>query len=569
MAEGDVSLIQTSKVSLEVPDLGTVEGLCFDGKTSQYLGIPYAEIPGRFRRPKPASKPWPGKLWDGTKFGPYHPQPPRDFYPIPVPERPWANVPTTSETSCLNLNISVPSRPQDNRKPMPVMIFLHGGAFTYAAGSAAMYDSRVLADSSRDEGIPTIIVTINYRLGVFGFLASKEIQDYNQKFGESGVGNYGIWDQVEALRWVQNHIAAFGGDAGRVTLFGQSAGSVSVNIHLSRDEPLFSSAIMQSGLMPLCGIMSIDQYQVIYEKTLQVLGISEDLSPEERLEELLQIDESRLTASMMDVFITPVITLGLCDDGVLHEGPMPSWSDFGGFKAPAWCPRVMIGDAANECIIWNKAFRHMGYEDYVKQGARLIGEANALQLFEIYGITEKLTHSELFEAIEKFTTDGMYLAANYDAIRAYPQCYAYHFDEPSPYENEWGGLAHHSLENVFIWAVLRHTLPPSQKEQSKRMTGLWLKFASGANPWDQFGEEGNMMVFSQGRADLVNEELDQNRGYKRWHQIRDLGLSEAFGKFADDICIRRYDILDVNFAPKAMEVTKDPIPSTGGVLNIL
>lgn len=105
------------------------------------------------------------------------------------------------------------------------MVFLHGGAFTYAAGSAAMYDGKVLADISRDDaGSPTIIVTINYRLGVLGFLASKEIREYNASFGEDGVGNYGIWDQVEALRWVNQHIKAFGGDPERVTLFGQSAG---------------------------------------------------------------------------------------------------------------------------------------------------------------------------------------------------------------------------------------------------------------------------------------------------------------------------------------------------------
>lgn len=108
---------------------------------------------------------------------------------------------------------------------MPVMVFLHGGAFAYAAGSAAMYDGRVLADISRDSDMPTIIITLNYRLGILGFLASRELLKYNQDHGEDGVGNYGIWDQIEALKWIQAHIAAFGGDPSQVTLFGQSAGS--------------------------------------------------------------------------------------------------------------------------------------------------------------------------------------------------------------------------------------------------------------------------------------------------------------------------------------------------------
>lgn len=104
------------------------------------------------------------------------------------------------------------------------MIFMHGGAFVYAAGGAPIYDGRALAEISSKLDTPTIIISINFRLGVFGFLASKEIREYNLEFGEGGVGNYGLWDQVEALRWVQKHISAFGGDPARVTLFGQSAG---------------------------------------------------------------------------------------------------------------------------------------------------------------------------------------------------------------------------------------------------------------------------------------------------------------------------------------------------------
>lgn len=104
------------------------------------------------------------------------------------------------------------------------MVFFHGGAFVYAAGGAAIYDGRALSDISRELKQPTIVISVNFRLGVYGFLASKEIREYNLEFGEEGVGNYGLWDQVESLRWVQRHIRAFGGDPSRVTVFGQSAG---------------------------------------------------------------------------------------------------------------------------------------------------------------------------------------------------------------------------------------------------------------------------------------------------------------------------------------------------------
>ena len=225
MTSDGVDNIVVGTSTLDVPHLGKITGLTLDDKTTQYLGIPYASIPGRFRRPQPVRS-WPNGTWDGTKLGPYCPQPPRDFYPIPAPRRPWVDNPTTAELDCLNLNISVPRMPGGSDQPLlPVMVFLHGGAFTYAAGSAGIYDGRRLADISRDdEGSPTIVISINYRLGVLGFLASKEIQAYQAEHGETGVGNYGIWDQIEALRWVQRHIEAFGGDPSRVTLFGQSAG---------------------------------------------------------------------------------------------------------------------------------------------------------------------------------------------------------------------------------------------------------------------------------------------------------------------------------------------------------
>lgn len=342
---------------------------------------------------------------------------------------------------------------------------------------------------------------------------------------------------------------------------------VSTNIHLARNEPLFSSAILQSGLMPLCGIMTVDEYQVVYEKTLKVLGISEDLPPAARLEQLLATDEARLTATMPEVFMTPVVTLALCDDSVLHPGPMPRWNDFGDFEVPAWCQRIMIGDAKNECIIWNKSYRHMNYQDYLERGTQLIGQANVLQLFGLYGITETLSRQALFEAIEKFTTDAMYLAPNYDAMRANPQSYAYHFDEPSPYDNEWNGLAHHSLDNVFIWSVLRGTLPAEQQRQSERMANLWLTFAAGHRPWEEFGGEGHMMVFAGGRATLETATSDSQRGYRIWQRIKEIGLTQAWGEFSHDICIMRHAVLDINFEPKAMEVTSSS--SEAGVANVL
>lgn len=124
---------------------------------------------------------------------------------------------------------------------------------------------------------------------------------------------------------------------------------VSGDVHLRRNEKLFSSVIIQSGLLPLCGVLSEGQYQVIYDKLLAYLKIPTDLSPRKRLEKLLKFDEKTLTEAMMPVCITPVITFALCDDRCLiGDVKMPSYSDYGDFKAREWCPRIMIGDVANE-----------------------------------------------------------------------------------------------------------------------------------------------------------------------------------------------------------------------------
>ncbi|KAI1342745.1 alpha/beta-hydrolase [Xylariaceae sp. FL0016] len=549
-----------STVNLPVPGYGSIDGLCFDGKSTQYLGIPYATIPGRFRRPQPATAPWPEHRWDGTKLGPFCPQPPRDYYPLPSPQRPWLQDPTPSETECLNLNITVPfapGSPEIEREGLPVFIFIHGGAFTYGTGASPMYDGRVLANISRDdESSPTIIITLNYRLGLFGFLASEQIQSYNRAHGEDGVGNYGIWDQIEALRWIHNNIRAFGGDPDRITLSGQSAGSVSVNLHLLRNEPLFSRAILQSGLVPLCGVMSVDEYQAVYDKTLKALGISSSLCAEERFTRLLDSESTALVTGMVDVFMTPVITLALCNDHVLIPRSMPTYSDFNEFSLPEWCHDVVIGDAKHECIIWNKAYRHLTAAELISRCTEIVGIDAANRILDLYHIKPEMSKVDIFYAIEKLATDGMYLAMNYDAMRAHPRSFAYHFDEPSLYDTDWQGLAHHSFENIFIWSVIRNTLLEKQKAQSRRIAGLWLRFVAGGEPWPRFGSHQQVMIFGpNGQASMRPTSDDADRGYSRWDALRRENLLDDFGRLSDELCINRASIINPNVEPKAMKVS--------------
>ena len=214
---------------------GMIEGVVIDG-VSTYLGIPFAAPPvGELRWKKPQSvQPWQGvRLCDR-------------FAPAPMQNmnarRPkvWKNVaemnPTTSE-DCLYLNVFAPAKKSE--KPYPVMVWIYGGGFHQGGTDGPVYRGNKYAK----EGV--IMVSIAYRLGVFGYLAHPELS----KESGHGSGNYALYDQIAGLKWVKENIAAFGGDPDNVTVFGQSAGSRSIQglLCAKGTEGLFQRAIPQSG----------------------------------------------------------------------------------------------------------------------------------------------------------------------------------------------------------------------------------------------------------------------------------------------------------------------------------
>jgi len=215
--------------------VGKIETLPLGKSVYAYLGIPYAEPPvgeSRFAAPKPAKR-WSG-IRNATEYGASCPQP---DYPLP-----HVKIAGQENEDCLFLNVFVPSttKPDDKKT---VMVWIHGflpvvprgrgRAFTL--GSSTEYPGHVLAAFNN-----VIVVTFNYRLGILGFFNEPKT---NVK------GNYGMYDQIQALKWVQANIASFGGDPNRVTIFGESAGASSISLHLISplSKGLFDRAILQSG----------------------------------------------------------------------------------------------------------------------------------------------------------------------------------------------------------------------------------------------------------------------------------------------------------------------------------
>jgi para-nitrobenzyl esterase len=213
-------------------DDGAVSGAVVPPEPGVYVfrGLPYAAPPvGELRwRPPLAPAGWQG-VRDATRFGPSCPQPPNPTLTGPASE------------DCLYLNVYTPTLGGSGEGGLPVLVWIHGGRFTLGAGRD--YDGAKLAA----DGI--VVVTINFRLGVLGFLAHPALA--SRPGGSSG--NYGLMDQQAALRWVQGNIRRFGGDPHNVTIAGQSSGGTSVLAHLiSRgSRGLFHRAIVQSGSFAL------------------------------------------------------------------------------------------------------------------------------------------------------------------------------------------------------------------------------------------------------------------------------------------------------------------------------
>ncbi|MFJ8582899.1 carboxylesterase/lipase family protein [Micromonospora sp. NPDC093277] len=217
------SLTVDSALKVQVAN-GQLRGRMDQG-VAAFLGIPYAAPPFGAHRMRPPRPPvsWRG-LRNATKYGPTCPK----YYPRPesTPLFPEVVIPGKE---CLNLNVWTPD---PRGSGLPVLVWIHGGEFRRGSGSAPPYRGTSFACSG------VVCVTINYRLGAEGFL-----------YLDDGTANLGLLDQIAALEWVQDNIAAFGGDPGKVTVAGQSAGAMSITtlMAMPRTQGLFHQAITQSG----------------------------------------------------------------------------------------------------------------------------------------------------------------------------------------------------------------------------------------------------------------------------------------------------------------------------------
>lgn len=326
----------TATVRAQTPPTVTIDAGALAGQTAggvtAFKGIPYAQAPVgplRWRAPQPVA-PWSG-VRAATAFGADCAQHPfgGDAAPLGV----------TPAEDCLYLNVWRPAAAAS--KPLPVMVWLHGGGFVNGGSSPAMYDGAGFARRG------VVLVSLNYRLGRFGFFAHPALR------AEAGMrdmlGNYGYMDQLAALCWVQRNVAAFGGDPKNVTLFGESAGGASVLALMTTplSTGLFHKAIVESGggrgaLLPMRdmrddkpGLPSAEAVGIAFAKSARIDG-----DDSAALAKLRALPADRIVAGLdMGSMFNPTYTGGPVRDGqIVIDTPDAIIRRGGQLKVP-----VMIG----------------------------------------------------------------------------------------------------------------------------------------------------------------------------------------------------------------------------------
>lgn len=447
-------------------DRGPVRGGAA-GLGASFLGVPYAAAPAsalRFAPPQPRAA-WTDVL-DAKKLPPACPQ----------GVDPVTKVKPEQSEDCLFLNVWTPKI--DRAAKAPVMVFIHGGSFEAGSGSLPVFDGERLANRG------VVVVTINYRLGPLGFLAHPAFNG-----GEKGTsGNWGLLDQKAALEWVKRNVEGFGGDPGNVTVFGESAGAVSVCLHVTspRAAGLFHRAISQSGTCALVNTPLRDPGTPGLEDSAEERGA--------RLAKAVGCEGADPAACLRAKPVDDLVAAGT-GGGIggkeLGFGPaidgwyVPASPHARLITGPANDVPYVIGTNADEATLWTSALKittTAEYEAAVRSTAPLYAD-------ELLKIWPASAFSSPKVAYDTFLGELLFTCPAREEARAVsarvPGTFLYQFTYVTSFGKLYGLGAFHTSELWFVFGNFTAPLTfPSADEKSlaEAMGGYWTRFAKSGDP---------------------------------------------------------------------------------------
>jgi para-nitrobenzyl esterase len=435
---------------------------------NEFLGIPYAAPPVgnlRWRAPQPAAS-W-GPPRDASAFANHCPQNATPF-----------GVASTTE-DCLYLNVYTPPGPPAQNLSRPVMVYIHGGAFQ--TGESDDYGARRLLA----QGV--VLVTINYRLGALGFMANSALA---AESAQGSTGNYGILDQQAALQWVQRNIARFGGNPANVTIFGESAGGLSVLTHLASpgSNGLFAQAIPESGSYATTqpSLSAAETAGAGYATSVGCAATDTACLRSVPVSTLLANQSLSATAYM------PVV-----DGSVLPQSILPAFASGQFNHVP-----VVMGTNHDEFRLFvallfelpNGPITPDQYPAYVTALLGLPPPVSAVVVPLVLNEYPLSNYPSPAIALGAIGTDAAFSCnalALESSLANYVPLWAYEFNDPNapqrylpPVSFPYG--AYHSAELQYLFdlpvTVPAPALTPDQEQLASAIDSYWTSFASGANP---------------------------------------------------------------------------------------
>ncbi len=479
-----------------------------------FKGIPYAAPPvgdQRWREPRPAAG-WAG-VRDAAKFGAACMQPESALMRIPG---------STMSEDCLYLNVWTPSLTPT--VPAPVMVWIHGGSFITGAGSQPQYDGANLANRG------VVVVTINYRLGIFGFLAHPELTAESARHTS---GNYGLLDQMAALRWIRQNIAAFGGDPRNVLVFGESAGASSIGYLLVAPDAkeLFDKAILES---PSIVFQPSPELSKEYRglASMESIGVAaaphiadlRSLKSEEIMERGHQAAEKVFAGGVGRARLRPETPLDNTSfvpspwapfaDGVVILGqPAQLYTENRSMRIP-----VMVGSNTNEGNLFLRRYHPTdagSFNAWVNEAFAPCGK----QVLALYTPGTPGTPEQIHASADRLLTDSIQLYNAFSIARA-THGFLYRFTHVSPLGEASGMGAFHGSELVFVFG---HTHLPdehapmlsfqaSDHRLSDQIMTVWVHFAHTGDPrlmmsseWTRIGSNGEVPYMDFGDTLAVKD----------------------------------------------------------------